>query len=257
MGRFFEDDMHDEFGSWLLGYTATGGPDVGVVAAVGAAVGKGDDDAFYAAWMAAGDRLARRGGGARRTATSRCRLTLWAAVCYATSYHPLYGTPVDPRLTAAFRKQIAAFDAGLALLPRPVAPLRIPFEGTTLPGYFLPATGHEDETRPARHLHQRLRRDRHGDVLRLRRARRAARLPLPVLRRPRPGRDADRARHGDPPRLGDRDPARRRLRPDAPERRSRAASRSRAGASAAISRSAARAASRASPPASPTPASAR
>lgn len=147
LGRFFEDDLLDAFGSWPLGYTATGGPDVGLVAAVGAAVGKGGADAFHAAWIAAGDRLlAEAGATAHRD--SRCRLTLWAAVCYATSYHPLFGMPVDPRLTDAFARQIAAFDAGLALLPRPVAPLRIPFEGTTLPGYFLPATGREDETRP-------------------------------------------------------------------------------------------------------------
>lgn len=147
MGRFFAKQMHDEFGSWPLGYTATGGPDIGVVAAVGAAVGDGDDAAFHDAWMAAGDRfLAEAGQTADRA--NRCRLTLWASACYATSYHPLYGAPVDPRLLAAFRKQIAAFDAGLALLPHPVAPLRIPFEGTTLPGYVLPAVGHEDETRP-------------------------------------------------------------------------------------------------------------
>lgn len=147
MGRYFANDMHDEFGSWPLGYTAFGGPDVGLVAAVGAAVGNGDDDAFHAAWVAAGDRLLAE---AERTPNraSRCRLTLWASACYATSYHTFFGAPVDPRLRASFRKQIAAFDAGLALLPRPVAPLRIPFEDTTLPGYFLPAVGHEDETRP-------------------------------------------------------------------------------------------------------------
>lgn len=139
--------MHDEFGSWLLGYTATGGPDVGLLEAVGAAVGKGDDDAFHAAWIAAGDRLLAEAEATGHRA-SRCRLTLWASACYATSYHPLYGTPVDPRLTAAFRKQIAAFDAGLALLDVPPVPLRIPFEGGTLPAYFLPAEGHAGERRP-------------------------------------------------------------------------------------------------------------
>ena len=116
MGRFFTDAMHDQFGSWLLGYTATGGPDTGLLAAVGAAVGEGDGDAYYAAWMEAGDRLLAE-AEATTHRESRCRLSLWAAVCYVTSYHPLYGKPVDPRLTAAFRKQIAAFDAGLALLP--------------------------------------------------------------------------------------------------------------------------------------------
>jgi alpha-beta hydrolase superfamily lysophospholipase len=150
MGRFFENDLHDEFGSWLFCYTATGGPDIGVLAAVGAAVGNGDDAAFNAAWVAMGDRFAAEADGALaadRTDNAR-RLLLWAAACYATSYHPLYGAPVDPRLVASFRKQIAAFDRALGLLPHPVAQRRIPFEGTTLPGYFLPAEGREAEVRP-------------------------------------------------------------------------------------------------------------
>jgi alpha-beta hydrolase superfamily lysophospholipase len=150
MGRFFRNDLHDEFGGWLLGYTATGGPDIGVLAAVGAAVGEGDDAAFNAAWVAMGDRFAAEADAALaagRPDNAR-RLLFWAAACYATSYHPLYGAPVDPRLVASFRKQIAVFDRALGLLRHPVAQRRIPFEGTTLPGYFLPAEGREEEVRP-------------------------------------------------------------------------------------------------------------
>jgi alpha-beta hydrolase superfamily lysophospholipase len=150
MGLFFRNAMHDEFGSWLLGYTASGGPDVGLLQAVGAAVGDGDDAAYHAAWIAAGDRQAAEAEAAlaRGDRDSARRLWHWACACYGVSYRPLFGAPVDPRLTDAFRKQIAAFDKGLALLPHPVAPLRIPFGETTLPGYFLPATGREDEVRP-------------------------------------------------------------------------------------------------------------
>ena len=121
-----------------------------MIAAVGAAVGDGDDAAFHAAWMAAGDRLAAEAEAARAKGhvASAAGSYLAAAACYATSYHPLYGAPVDPRLVAAFRTQIAAFDKGLALLPDPATPLRIPYEGTTLPGYFLPASGRAGERRP-------------------------------------------------------------------------------------------------------------
>jgi len=61
---------------------------------------------------------------------------------------PALGKPVDPRLVAAFRKQIDAFNKGLALRDPPVAPLRIPFEGASLPAYFIPAVGHESAVRP-------------------------------------------------------------------------------------------------------------
>ena len=47
----------------------------------------------------------------------------------------------DPRLVAAFRKQMEAFNKALALRDPPVAPLRIPFEGTSLPACFIPAVG--------------------------------------------------------------------------------------------------------------------
>ena len=150
MGRFFKNDLHDEFGSWPLGYTGTGGPDVGVIAAVGTAVGDGDDGAFHDAWMAAGDRFSAEAevAEAKGHRASACESFLAAAACYATSYHPLYGAPVDPRLVAAFRTQIAALDKGLARLPDPARPLAIPYEGTTLPGYFLPARGRAGERRP-------------------------------------------------------------------------------------------------------------
>ena len=76
-----------------------------MIEAVGAAVGDGDDAAFHAAWMAAGDRLAAEAEAAGPGARASARRELWAAACYATSYHPLYGAPVDPRLVAAFRSR--------------------------------------------------------------------------------------------------------------------------------------------------------
>lgn len=150
MGQFFRNDLHNEFGTWPLGYTAYGGIDVGVISAVAAAVGDGDDSAFFDAWMAEGDRYAAEAETvlARGQRDSARRLYLWASACYATTYHPLYGAPVDARLVKAFRTQIAAFDKGLSLLPNPVKPLRIPYESTTLPAYFLPAIGRETERRP-------------------------------------------------------------------------------------------------------------
>lgn len=147
MGQYFRNEMHDEFGTWPLGYLANGGPGVGVIAAVGAAVGDGDDTAFHEAWMAAGNRFAAE-AEACGTPASAGRAWLWAAACFATSYHPLFGAPVDPRLVAAFRAQIAAFDRGLALRPHPVPPMRIPWQDTTMPAYLLPAVGRETERRP-------------------------------------------------------------------------------------------------------------
>ncbi len=105
MGLIFKDQLHDDFGSWPLAYIPYGGADFGEIAAVGLAVGDGDDTAFYEAWRAAADRLA----GEAQTLADRGRrasareLFLKASCFYGASYHPLYGRPVDPRLVAAFR----------------------------------------------------------------------------------------------------------------------------------------------------------
>jgi alpha-beta hydrolase superfamily lysophospholipase len=148
--RLFADAFHDEFGTWMLGYTPYGGGDYGDVAAVAAAVGDGDDGAFYAAWLAAGDRmnaaaLAAQADGHRGSASD---LYLRASAAYASAYHPLYGTPVDPRLIEAYRRQVAAFDAGMRLRDVPVHATEIHMEGARMRSYLVPAEGHEDEVRP-------------------------------------------------------------------------------------------------------------
>lgn len=150
MGLLFKDDLHDEFGTWPLAYIPTGGADYGEVRAVAADVGDGDDAAFCDAWCAAGDRLADEAAeneAAGRRASARDGW-LRAACFYGVAYHPIYGAPVNPRLLAAYRRQIAAFDRGLALGEPAVTPMGIPLGEHTMPAYLLRAEGRADETRP-------------------------------------------------------------------------------------------------------------
>src|SRR5215469_10638075 len=128
MGLLFKDDLQDAL-TWAAGYIPYGGADFGDILAVARAVGDGDNGVFNRAWVAAGDRLVERAqialaAGKRKTARDAF---LRASCHYASSYRPLFGTPVDPRLLAAFRKQINAFNDGLGLSDAPVAPVSIPF----------------------------------------------------------------------------------------------------------------------------------
>jgi alpha-beta hydrolase superfamily lysophospholipase len=149
MAFLFKDQLHEDFGTWPLGYTPYGGGDFGEIRAVAATVGDGDDAAYYDAWNAAGDRLRAAADAALGKHLSSARaLYLRASAFYATSFHPLYGAPVDPRLLAAFAKQMAAFDAGLALGPAPVQPVQIPCGEIALPSYFIPAQNFERAVRP-------------------------------------------------------------------------------------------------------------
>jgi alpha-beta hydrolase superfamily lysophospholipase len=141
----FRNHLHDEFGNWPLAYIPYGGADYGEIAAVAEAIGDGDDGAFHAAWSHAAQAEEALARGHR---TSARGLFLRSSCFHATAYHPLYGDPVDARLLASFRRQTALFERALSLDEIPVPPLRIPFEGGTLPGYLLPAEGRAHERRP-------------------------------------------------------------------------------------------------------------
>ena len=52
------------------------------------------------------------------------------------SYPFLFGAPVDPQLIEAFDREVGAFSKAAALFELPIEPIEIPYEGTTLPGYF-------------------------------------------------------------------------------------------------------------------------
>jgi pimeloyl-ACP methyl ester carboxylesterase len=146
----FKNPLHDEFGSWALGFAPYGGADVGEVAAIAAAVGDDDDNAFYDAWRAAADRLANDGKEAEAAGhpASARESFLHASCFYAVAYHPIYGTPVEPRLVDCFHAQMSTFDSAMRLSDPPVEPVSIPYEHTTMPGYLIRARGREDETRP-------------------------------------------------------------------------------------------------------------
>lgn len=135
----FKDELLDELGSFPIGYIPYGGADFGEVAAVAKAVGDGDEIAFYDAWVGAADRLSARAAEAfmaGRRASAR-QLYLRAACFYGTSYRPLFGSPVDDRLRAAFRKQMTTFEKALSLLDVPAETLRVPLEGATMPAYVI------------------------------------------------------------------------------------------------------------------------
>jgi pimeloyl-ACP methyl ester carboxylesterase len=131
--------MWEAFGGRALGRIAYGGADVGECRAAIAGVADGDVDAWHLGWAGMAARLAAVGddcmamGHTINARHAYCR----AATYYQTSYLPLFGSPVDPRLVAAFDMEVKAFHLAAALFDPPVEVMEIPFEGTTLPAYFV------------------------------------------------------------------------------------------------------------------------
>lgn len=136
---FLSDNaMWEAFGGRALGRIAFGAAEIGECRAAVAATGDGGPDAWHAAWTGLADRLAATAAdcAARGHRASARASWLRAATYYQVGYMPLFGTPVDPRLAAAHDNEEAAFHAAAALFDPPVEVLAIPWQGTTLPGYF-------------------------------------------------------------------------------------------------------------------------
>jgi alpha-beta hydrolase superfamily lysophospholipase len=147
---FFSDPVHDEFASLILGFAPYGGGDVGEVQALSLQVKEGDDDSFFDAFVGLARRRIEEGDVASAKGHSASAYDCWlrAACLLGMAYHPLYGTPVDPRLVDALHLQMGTFDRAMALLDPPGQKLDIPYQDTTLPGYFVRAPGHANEVRP-------------------------------------------------------------------------------------------------------------
>lgn len=141
MALLFKNEFLDEFGTWPLAYIPYGGADFGEILAVAQATGDGNEDDYYNAFTTAANRFMEDAEEALQKGNRAVakELYLKGSELYSASYHPIYGSPVDARLTAAFDKQMTAFDKAMALSNPPITPIRIPFENTTLPAYLIPA----------------------------------------------------------------------------------------------------------------------
>lgn len=132
-------DMWEDFGSRVLPYALDRGADFGECVSTISRTPDGDVDAWQREWTATADRVMAL---AAEALAAGDRFSAREAYYRASNYYrvvqyPLYGTPVDPRLVAAFDSSVDAFLQGAALSNFPIEPVEIPFEGKTIPGYFV------------------------------------------------------------------------------------------------------------------------
>jgi pimeloyl-ACP methyl ester carboxylesterase len=141
---FFDDPLFEEF---ALRPLILDGCPLGEISATTSLIEDGDRDGWYIQWTATAERVAGYADeSARAGHTISARdAYLRASSYYRAAYLPLYGSPVDPRLVEAFDKETDTFQKAATLMTPPVEPVEIPYEGTTLPGYFCQA---DDSGRP-------------------------------------------------------------------------------------------------------------
>ncbi len=146
----FPDPLHEEFATWALGFAPFGGADLGEVAAISTRVIPGDDASYFTEWSTAADAHLEAGEAAeaRGGYPTAHEEGLRAACFYGVAMHVVYGAPTDPRMRSAFASQSRAFALAMRTRPDPAERLEVPFQGDTMPAYFVPAVGMAGSRRP-------------------------------------------------------------------------------------------------------------
>ncbi|MGW0035371.1 alpha/beta hydrolase family protein [Gordonia sp. NPDC003376] len=136
---FYPDDGRDFEVRLLLGYAASGGSDAGEVLTTIDGLGDGHPDAWADAWLALGRRVASsaRAAQAGGHTISAASAYLRAANYLSTAFDGLDGIGTDSARLAVFAEHRAAWDGFLECGPFTARSIEIPYEGTTLPGWFV------------------------------------------------------------------------------------------------------------------------
>ena len=136
---FFADDGFDFETRVMLGQAAYGGADTGEVLATIALIEDGDDASWVAAWRGLGDRLAAlaQDSQSRGHHVSAAAAWLRASVAYGATLNVLARAPTLDGLLPVFREHRQAWSRWCELQRPPWEPVAIPYEGGSLPGWFV------------------------------------------------------------------------------------------------------------------------
>ena len=127
----------------MFGAAEYGGALFGEVMAIARQIEPGNYDSWYDAHRTFADRLAAE---AEAQLKQGHRISARDNYLRACNYHRsseffLHANPDDPRMARAFERSVACYRASAALFAPAIEPLEIPYEGTTLLGYFHAPTG--------------------------------------------------------------------------------------------------------------------
>ncbi|MGW4508411.1 alpha/beta hydrolase family protein [Streptomyces sp. NPDC004436] len=126
-----------------MSHIAYGGADFGEVVSTAERITEGDYDSWYTEWIATADRVA---GEAEKALAAGHRISARDGFLRASNYYRsaeffLHGNPCDARHDHAYDRSVTCFRAAAALFTPVIEPIEIPYEDTTLPGYFYRVDG--------------------------------------------------------------------------------------------------------------------
>lgn len=154
MKRFFKDESFDFLFRIVLGATGHNCADPGEVFACHSKIKDGKPDSWFDEWVTTADRVEQI---AIAAAAAGHQASAWCAYLRAATYYDaatyMSDQTKDPTtFLPTWEKHRHCWDSAIDIWPSPVARVEIPYEGTSLPGYFFNADssfgGSTDAERP-------------------------------------------------------------------------------------------------------------
>jgi pimeloyl-ACP methyl ester carboxylesterase len=122
-----------------IGSTYYGGADIGECLSTAYRIKEGDFESWYSEWLATAERVNKYGDNSLSAGhkVSAREAYLRAFNYYGNAEFFLHTNPQDSRIIDTWQKSVDSFNkAAQVLLPYKVEFVEIPYEGTSLPGYF-------------------------------------------------------------------------------------------------------------------------
>ena len=134
----FKDEQYSFEALRAMSQASVGGADIGECLTTIYRIKDGDDESWYREWLRTAQRVEKLAQGfldqGDRISAKECYTR--ASNYYRTAEFFLHTDPKDPRIVETWRKSRDCFLEVVALSDGLIEPVEIPFEGTTLPGYF-------------------------------------------------------------------------------------------------------------------------
>jgi len=133
----FENEAMDFYLSWFLGYCAHGGAEYGECMRVASQIEDGNPHSWAEAWR----RMARHVEGVAMTTIAAGHLvSAREEYLRASNYYRaalVFMRPKDPSFIDTWEDMRSCFRMASALFLTPIQHVEVPYEGKTLPGYFM------------------------------------------------------------------------------------------------------------------------
>ncbi|MGJ7911106.1 alpha/beta hydrolase family protein [Neobacillus sp. LXY-1] len=138
MKLIFNDDTFSFELLRTLSYAPFGGADIGECLATAYRIREGDMESWYTEWYKTAERVFAYGEESleRGKLVNAKENYLRASNYYRTAEFFLHGNQQDPRILDTWGKSRHAFHKAIKLLNISVEKVEIPYEDTTIPGYF-------------------------------------------------------------------------------------------------------------------------